>query len=343
MSELLKLDHLTIGYKTRKGSCPIVHAMNASLHAGELVCLLGPNGAGKSTLLRTLAGVQAPLSGTVKLGEADLHTLPQRELAKRMAVVLTERVTTDAMTARELVTLGRHPHTDWSGSLRPLDHKHIEWAMQATNTISYASRNVNELSDGERQRVLIARALAQEPHVMLLDEPTAFLDLPRRVEVLQLLRTLAHETQRAFLLSTHDLDLALHIADRVWLLSSSGTFEAGLPEELALSGAITQTFQNEGVAFDVRSGTFKLCLPQGQTACVLGDGPEAFWVRRMLERAGFNINPNNKTASEVQVEVVRRGLWRVRVGKVFCEITTLEGVLAAVRTDAELSGGADRT
>lgn len=308
--------------------------INASLRAGELVCLLGPNGAGKSTLLRTMAGVQVPLNGSVKLGEADLHKLPQRELARQLAVVLTERVTTDAMTARELVALGRHPHTDWSGSLRPHDLERIEWAMRATNTTSYAHRNVNELSDGERQRVLIARALAQEPQVMLLDEPTAFLDLPRRVEVLQLLRTLAHETQRAFLLSTHDLDLALHIADRVWLISGNGTFEAGLPEALALSGAITQTFQNEGVAFDVGSGTFRLCLPQGQTARVMGDGPEAFWVQRMLARAGFNITHNNDTACALQIEVVQRGLWRVRVGEVVCDVTTLEDVLAAASTYA---------
>ena len=331
---LLTLQNLTIGYSSRKDTCPIVCDMNASLRAGEMVCLLGPNGVGKSTLLRTLAGVQAPLSGHAKLGHDDLHKLPQRELAKRMAVVLTERVTTDAMTAHELVALGRHPHTDWSGSLRPLDHERIQWAMHATNTLGYANRNVNELSDGERQRVLIARALAQEPQVMLLDEPTAFLDLPRRVEVLQLLRRLAHESQRAFLLSTHDLDLALHIADRVWLIASDGAFEAGLPEALALSGAITRTFQNEGVAFDVNSGTFRLCLPQGQTACVVGDGPAAFWTKRMLERAGFNISPNNGVASAVQVEVIQLGLWRVRVGKFAGEATSLEGVLAlAQRND----------
>ena len=332
MTPLLTLENLAIGYHTRKGECAIVRAMDAGLHAGELVCLLGPNGAGKSTLLRTLAGVQAPLRGQVLLGNDDLHKLPQRALAKRMAVVLTERVTTDAMTARELVSLGRHPHTDWSGSLRPNDHAHIEWALQATNTLNYANRNVNELSDGERQRVLIARALAQEPQVMLLDEPTAFLDLPRRVEVLQLLRNLAHETQHAFLLSTHDLDLALHIADHVWLISSDGTFETGLPEALAMRGAITQTFQNEGVAFDVSSGTFRLCLPQGKTACVVGDGPEAFWTRRMLERVGFNITQNSST----KITAVRHGLWRVQMDDKTCEATTLEQVLATLRNKVDL-------
>ncbi|NJM32409.1 MAG: ABC transporter ATP-binding protein [Limnobacter sp.] len=206
------------------GQRALIHALSFTVQAGESWAVLGASGMGKSTLLRTLAGVQAPLSGRVLLSDHDLHKLPQRELAKHLAVVLTERVNTDAMTARELVALGRHPHTDWSGSLRALDHERIDWAMHATNTISYASRNVNELSDGERQRVLIARALAQEPQVMLLDEPTAFLDLPRRVEVLQLLRELAHKSGRAFLLSTHDLDLALHLADRVWLLSSDGAF-----------------------------------------------------------------------------------------------------------------------
>lgn len=245
---ILITEQLAIGYAPRRGSRRIVAAnLNLRLHRGEMVCLLGPNGAGKSTLLRTLTGMQPPLAGRIWLDGRDLHTFSARELARRLSVVLTERVETGPLTAYALVALGRHPYTSWHGQLTVRDEEVVRWAITAVQATHLAARPLHELSDGERQRIMIARALAQEPIVMALDEPTAFLDLPRRVEVMQLLRRLAQETQRAIIVSTHDLDLALHIADMLWLLTSNGGFYAGAPEDLVISGALATTFAHGGL------------------------------------------------------------------------------------------------
>jgi iron complex transport system ATP-binding protein len=284
---------LAIGYNLPRGSSKVVAAgIEVELRVGELVALIGPNGAGKSTLLRTLAGLQKPLRGQVCLGSVDLHRLPADEVARRLAVVLTERVEAGNLSAYALVTLGRHPYTDWRGRLTPQDEETVRWALTAVGAAQLAGRPLSELSDGERQKVMIARALAQEAPLLILDEPTAFLDLPRRVELMRLLGTLAYTTKRAVLVSTHDLELALRIADRLWLLPADGPLTAGIPEELALNGALKQTFQSEGVEFDSGTGTFRLhrspCGPIGLT----GAGLVAHWTARALERVGYEVVPN---------------------------------------------------
>ncbi|MCI0388887.1 MAG: ABC transporter ATP-binding protein, partial [Acidobacteria bacterium] len=200
---MIEARSLTIGYKlSRKETKVVAENINASLRAGELVCLLGPNGAGKSTLMRTMAGMQKPLGGEVRLDGGNIHELPARELAKRLSVVLTERISVGAMTSYALVALGRYPHTNWAGTLSDRDHQAIQQALRTTGAAEFANRQIGELSDGERQRVMVARALAQEPQLMILDEITAFLDLPRRVEIMQMLRKLARATNKAILLST---------------------------------------------------------------------------------------------------------------------------------------------
>lgn len=290
---VLTTDALSIGYKTRTDAGASVRVLAASLdlslRSGELVCLLGPNGVGKSTLIRTLAGMQSPLAGRVMLAGTDLARLHPRDLARRLSVVLTERVDVGNLSAYALVALGRHPHTDWLGRLTPQDEAVVRWSIEAVGAVDLAWRQVHELSDGERQRVLIARALAQEPSTLILDEPTAFLDLPRRVEIMRLLRHLAHTTGQAMLVSTHDLDLALRSADLLWLMAAGGTMHVGAPEDLILSGAFEDTFQGEGVAFDRHAGAF-LITPQIQGQVALsGDGLLAHWTRRALERAGFAV------------------------------------------------------
>lgn len=290
MSSLLQTHQLAIGYKNAgRAVSTVVEQITVALQPGELTCLIGPNGAGKSTLMRTLAGMQPPLAGTVTLGEQALHRLPPAVLAKQLAVVLTERVEVGNLSAYALVALGRHPYTDWRGRLRAEDETIVRQAMTTVGADHLAARPVSELSDGERQKVMIARALAQEPEVLILDEPTAFLDLPRRVEIMQLLHTLARESHHSILLSTHDLDLALRMADRLWLLPTGGPLLVGMPEELALNGALAKTFQSEGVEFDAAVGAFKIhrhpCGPIGLT----GDGIAALWTARALERIGFEV------------------------------------------------------
>lgn len=292
---ILQTNQLTIGYQPRRKPPTIIaENLSLSLQPGELVCLLGPNGAGKSTLMRTLAGMHPPLAGQVLLDGHNMTTLSSQTVAKRLSIVLTERINAGLLSAYALVALGRYPYTDWRGNLTAVDEAIVQQAILDVGAAHLASRPVNELSDGERQKIMIARALAQEPELMMLDEPTAFLDLPRRVEVIQILRQLAHNGQRAILLSTHDLDLALRNADRIWLLAN-GRIRVGAPEDLVLSGAFAQAFASEGVFFDAETGSFQSQVGHKGDIDVIGEGIRAVWTARALERAGYraNVGQNN--------------------------------------------------
>lgn len=307
---VMNTQSLAVGYARRV----VAYDLDLSLNAGELVCLIGPNGAGKSTLLRTLGGMQAPLSGQVLLRGDEVSKLDARERAKRLSVVLTERVETGTLSAYTLVGLGRYPYTDWTGKLSQYDDEVIRWALSAVGAADFAERDTQELSDGERQKVLIARALAQEPAVMLLDEPTAYLDLPRRVEIMRTLRDLAHTTERAILLSTHDLDLALRSADRIWLMAAGGTMHVGAPEDLVLNGAFEAAFRGEGVEFDIQTGSFRVSKALTATVQLIGEGTAALWTVRALERAGFKTITDSHSPCVELLTLADGGIqWRVSV------------------------------
>jgi iron complex transport system ATP-binding protein len=306
---ILQTTSLSIGYRQRRRPDRVVAAaLELSLEAGKLVCLLGPNGVGKSTLMRTLAGMQPALDGRIVLEGERLENLRPQTLARKLSVVLTEQVNAGLMTAYALVALGRYPYTDWRGILTEADEAIVRRAIEAVGAVPLANRPVCELSDGERQKVMIARALAQEPLIMLLDEPTAYLDLPRRVEMMQILRRLAHDGQRAVLLSTHDLDLALRNADVIWLMVD-GRIQVGAPEDLVLSGAFAEAFAAEGVHFDPVSGAFQISRPQRGTVDVIGEGVEALWTVRALERHGYQVSIGRNGAA-VQV-TCNNGQWQL--------------------------------
>ncbi len=304
---ILQTHDLTIGYRHgRKQPRIVAEALNVVLRRGELVCLLGPNGAGKSTLLRTMSGLQSSLRGRITLHGDDLTHLTPVQIARRLSIVLTERIDAGAMTAYGLVALGRHPYTNWAGQLSEQDEVVVRWALTAVGAADLAGRQINTLSDGERQKVMIARALAQEPALILLDEPTAYLDLPRRVEIMRILRQLARQEGRAILLSTHDLELALRMADQLWLMAADGSLQTGAPEDLVLSGAFGQTFPSDGVAFDLQTGSFRLLEQPIGRIDLAGNGAGAFWTMRALERAGFAVD-RGLNGAPVQVEVLNGG------------------------------------
>lgn len=215
--KMITLKNLVVGYPDGRHTRQLNHAANEEAHDGMLTCLIGANGAGKSTLLRTIAGFQLPLEGTVLLGGDDVRALSPRQRAERMAVVLTDRPDVMCTTVWEMVATGRAPFTGFWGRLSGKDRNIVTRSLRLVGIEWMADRTVASLSDGERQKVMIAKALAQQTPVILLDEPTAFLDYPSRVEVMQLLLNIAHEEHKTVLLSTHDLDLALHTADRLWL------------------------------------------------------------------------------------------------------------------------------
>ncbi|SDF31787.1 iron complex transport system ATP-binding protein [Lentzea fradiae] len=290
----LRLRGLAVGYRGK----PVLTGLDAEARRGELTVLLGPNGTGKSTLLRTLAGLQPALGGTVHLDGTDLTGLPHAERARRMAVVLTDRVSPGQLTVRELVGFGRHPHTGFSGALGGHDHEVVAWAIDAVAATHLAERDVSELSDGELQRVLTARALAQEPGLLLLDEPSAFLDAPSRVALTGLLRRLASERDLAVVVSTHELELALRVADAVWLLDRDGVLHTGPPEQLALDGLISATFDTDELRFDRDAGTFVLRSEATRTCRVLG--PDAAVLRRALTRAGWAAAQDGAADAEIR-------------------------------------------
>ena len=253
---MLDLSNLEVGYTGPRGR--VLEPLTLSLAPGSFVCVLGRNGAGKSTLMRTIAGLQPPLSGLSRLGAHDIAAMSATERARQIAVVLTERPTSPGLTVADVVLLGRQPFTNWQGRFSPEDRAIASQALAQAGASAFTGRYFDDLSDGERQRVMIARALAQTPQLMILDEITAFLDLPGRVEVMGLLRRQAKQSGCAVLLSSHDLELSLQLADIVWLLDGKGCLAMGTPDTLVGNGAIGRAFDSAGVRFTKHLGRFEL-------------------------------------------------------------------------------------
>ena len=237
---------LSIGYP-HPGNPALVLArnLNLSIHPGQVIGLLGPNGSGKSTLLRTLSGLQPAISGSVRVMGQTIRSNQVRQTARMLAVVLTDRIDVRNLTVAQLVSMGRYPYSDWFGRTSDQDSERIRTALDQVRMLGFAGRYFNELSDGEQQRTLLAKALVQDTPLIILDEPTAHLDLPNRISIMRLLRRLADETGKSILFSSHDLDLAVHTADHLWLLQKGGALVQGNPDELMEGRAFEETFTTD--------------------------------------------------------------------------------------------------
>ena len=269
-NETIQLRNLSIGYQTKHNVKTVAEGISGCIRSGELTCLLGANGVGKSTLLRTLAAFQPKLGGEVLIGAREISTLTDKELSKLIGVVLTEKPDVRNMSVRELVSLGRSPYTGFWGTYSKDDLRIVDEALEMVGITSLIRRPVHTLSDGERQKVMIAKALAQQTPVIFLDEPTAFLDYPSKVEVLQLLRGISRKADKTIFLSTHDVELALQLADTIWLMMKQETgrqgdketgccpVTIGSPEALAASGDLGRFIERENIVFDKESLTIKV-------------------------------------------------------------------------------------
>lgn len=245
----LDIKGLSIGYTAKKGNTVIASGVEVSLQKGELVALIGRNGAGKSTLLRTIAAYNKPLDGTITYDGDEVSQLSAQQLARKMAVVLTENSGVANMSVRELVSLGRTPYTNFFGMMTANDAAAVEQAMQTMGVTAFAERDIATLSDGERQKCMIAKALAQQTPVIMLDEPTAYLDYPSKVRLMRTLRQLAANECKGIIVSTHDVEIALRLADKIWLMDG-GRLVAGTVDELSQRGALNAFIDDEGVAYD---------------------------------------------------------------------------------------------
>lgn len=254
----IRIESLSMGYRGKNNVTVVARDINATLQGGELTCLLGPNGAGKSTLLRTLSAFLPAVSGQIFLLGRKLSDYTDKELSKVIGVVLTEKPDVRNMTVYDMVGLGRSPYTGFWGNLHDEDRRIVDEAIKMVGIGPLRDRLIQTLSDGERQKVMIAKALAQQTPVIFLDEPTAFLDFPSKVEIMQLLHRLSRTMGKTIFLSTHDLDLALQMADKIWLLDKSKGVHIGTPQELALNGVISDFFVRKGISFDASSLQFRI-------------------------------------------------------------------------------------
>ena len=250
---MIELQHLTVG----DGSKAVLSDNNQSLTAGQMVCLLGANGVGKSTVLRTLAGFLPPLSGKVLLDGQDMLSFSISQRSQVVSVVLTERVEVPYMKVTDLVGMGRSPYTGFFGRLSKEDKKIVAEAIEMVGITELAERTIDTLSDGERQKALLAKALAQQTPVILLDEPTAFLDFHAKVSTLRLMLRLAHETSKTIFLSTHDVEMAIQLSDALWIVQD-GNIEAGTTSHLTESGTLQHFLQAEGITYDADDRTLKI-------------------------------------------------------------------------------------
>lgn len=276
---------LTLGYFQQKVKKEILTGLDFQLFAGELTCLLGPNGVGKSTLIKAILGQIKPRKGKIVIDNQPIENFGVEELAKRISVVLTDPVFPGNMTVGQLVALGRTPHTSWSGKLSLTDREIVEKALSDTKITYLRDERLSEISDGQRQKAMIARALAQDGKLMILDEPTAHLDLVNRFEIMELLRDIAAQKGKAVLVVTHDLDIAIETADRFWLLNCGTPLISGKPEDLIISGKINQLLPGEKYRFSLERGKLELDIRDSKFEI---DGPREliFWVEKALLKAG---------------------------------------------------------
>lgn len=298
---ILETRELGIGYKINRQVYILHDRLNLSLYRGELVCIIGPNGSGKSTLIRTLGGLQPAIRGNINIYGKDLYNLKISERSRLLSIVLTEKTAVDNITAVEIAALGRYTDTNWLGTLNENDLLMVRSSLQMVGLDNFENRYYGTLSDGEKQRTFIAKALASNAPLMLLDEPTAHLDIPNRVEIMTLLQKLTRENNKSVLVSTHDLDLALQLADEIWLLEKDNIILCTTPEEAISSGIINDCFGSKSVEFHPDYERFVIKSKPKGSISVIGEGAQYEMTLKAMQRIGLTPH-NKKSAITIHVE-----------------------------------------
>jgi iron complex transport system ATP-binding protein len=286
---ILLIDSLQIGYTRGKQENILLPPLKASAKSGELIAVIGRNGIGKSTLLRTISGLQSSYGGEILYSGKNIRDYSRMELAQKTGYISTETVKVSNMSVYDLVSMGRFPHTDWTGRIDTPNHLAILDAMEKAGMLALSWRLVSELSDGERQRAMIARILAQDTGIMIMDEPTAFLDIGSKYEILHLMHHLSQTSKKTIIFSTHDLHMAISHSDKIWLILDDKLVE-GAPEDLLIEGAFDHIFDSSPVKFNSEHGTFSFRLDDHGSIYIEGEGLLRHWTEKAVERAGFSIS-----------------------------------------------------
>ena len=277
-------EKMSVGYDGK----PLIEAVEIALRKGEILTLLGPNGAGKSTILKSIARQLSLIAGTVRLDGEDMKSFTGTELSKKMAVVMTSRLRADLMTCEDVVATGRYPYTGRFGVLRKEDHAAVENAMELVQVAEIGDSLFDRISDGQRQRVMLARAICQEPEILILDEPTSYLDVRHKLEFLSILQKLCRERQLTVILSLHELELAEKISDRILCVNGRTVDRIGTPEEVMTDGYITQLYGIRMGSYDEESSDMELAAPEGTPEVfVIAGAGSGRKVYRRLQREGI--------------------------------------------------------
>ena len=280
----IKLDSLTVGYN----GIPLISDITLSLAKGEIMTLIGPNGAGKSTILKSITRHLATISGTVYLDGKNMQLISGRDMARRLAVVLTERIRSDLMTCFEFVSAGRYPYTGSFGMLTSHDKEVVNKALEKVNALDIADKDISRISDGQRQRILLARAICQEPEVIVLDEPTSFLDIKHKIELLEILSDMAKNSGISVVMSLHEIDLAQRISDKIVCVKGDHIAAFGTPEEIFTDEIIKNLYDIESGSFNALLGNIELASPAGDIRCfVVGGGGYGIPYYRALQKRGI--------------------------------------------------------
>lgn len=285
---IIELKNLVVGYQSSRQKVPVMSFPSIKVSKGDFIAIAGVNGIGKSTLIKTLLQLIPKISGEILIKSKPVSSYSRTKLASLISYVSTEAIHSQQLTVRDLVTFGRYPYTNWFGKIEAEDMTIVEDAIEMLELRHLSSKFIDEISDGERQRAMIARALAQQTDIVVLDEPTAFLDLPHKHEIINLLAKLSRNQGKTILFTTHDLSIAIKEADKLWLLSHEG-FNQGSPEDLILNGIISQSFNTPTVTFDNRKGDFTVNKKYIPYFNISGKMTAAIWTRNAIEKDGFTI------------------------------------------------------
>lgn len=285
MKPIFSAKNLSVGYDKKA----VVSGINFNASKGSIICLLGPNGAGKSTILKTFSGLLAPIDGTVEIYGENIKAMSNKKLAKKMSVVLTENISPSLMTVYELTVMGRMPHTGFMGNLNDNDYKIAYDSLKAVGAIDLKDRYISELSDGEKQKVMIARAIAQEPEIIILDEPTSHLDIKYKIEIMRVLQKLTREKSITCILSLHDIDLAIKCCQTIILVNDNHIDAIGTPEEIVSTGLIQKLYDISGAIYNEITGSIEFISSNSNDIFVIGGGGSGTPIYRIFSRIGYGL------------------------------------------------------